>query len=130
MKQSKTDVVSVKNQGLHSGKKDTTVSSSSGTKTSETIVTVKNTSKKKETTLFIEKDHVPSDLISKSVSTEENKINIQEGNLLKNAQRTKDAQTVDYIKTATTGVFSSLKSELEKRAFVKGRQNAKNKLSF
>ena len=36
----------------------------------------------------------------------------------------------DYIKTATRDVFDGLKSKLEKRAFVKGKQNAKNKLSF
>jgi len=41
-----------------------------------------------------------------------------------------DKNYTDYIKTATTGVFATLKSELEKRAFVKGKQNAKNKLSF
>jgi hypothetical protein len=41
-----------------------------------------------------------------------------------------DKDYTDYIKTATRGVFDSLKSELEKRAFIKGKQNAKGKLSF
>ncbi len=41
-----------------------------------------------------------------------------------------DKNYTDYIKTATTEVFTSLKRELEKRAFVKAKQNAKGKLSF
>jgi hypothetical protein len=41
-----------------------------------------------------------------------------------------DKDYTDYIKIATTEVFSRLKRELEKRAFVKGKQNAKGKLSF
>jgi hypothetical protein len=39
----------------------------------------------------------------------------------------------DYINTATKGedgVFASLKRELEKRAFIKGKQNSKGKLNF
>ncbi len=41
-----------------------------------------------------------------------------------------DKDYTDYIKIATTEVFTSLKRELEKRAFVKAKQNAKGKLSF
>jgi len=41
-----------------------------------------------------------------------------------------DKDYAEHIKNATTGIFTSLKSELEKRAFVKGKQNIKGRLSF
>ena len=36
----------------------------------------------------------------------------------------------DYLKTSSASVFSSIKTEIEKSAFVNGKQNVSNQLSF